>query len=138
MFLSHTHIQTELQMYPLSWVHSPLLAHPFCGCSSLGQTCVSPHTSLIPMPVRTHTMSSCSHTLSVGVCVLHTILVRQHLGTSTSHQLTGYNVSGEQQVLLLLLQGLFPVLKNINASFIFLFKLNCLFQMSLCDSLATA
>ena len=113
---THTHIQTELQVHPLSWVHSPLLAHPFCACSSFGQTCASPNTLLIPTAVRKHPTSLSSHTPGVGLCVLHSILVLQHLRAGTSPQPTVCDADGEQQVLLLPLQGFSPLLKNIHAS----------------------
>lgn len=108
-------------------MHSPLLAHPFCECSRFWQTRVSPNASLIPTPVRKHSMSSGSHNPKCG-----SLCAAPHLGTpapggNTSYQLIGCDAGGEQQGLLLLIQGLSPVLKNIHASF-----MNPFFQVSLC------
>lgn len=122
MFLSRTHIQTELQVHPLSCVLCPLLAHLFCGCSSFGPTCASPKTWLMPTPVRKHPTSLGSHTPSVFFCVLHHILVLQHLGTGTSHQFTGCDDIREQQALLLPLQGLSSLLKKYSYFFYISFQ----------------
>lgn len=118
------HAHTYRQSYKST--HSPVCSLPYLhtssvGAPALGQPVHLPKPDWCPCQWES-TPGSGSHTPSVFFCVLHHILVLQHLGTGTSHQFTGCDDIREQQALLLPLQGLSSLLKKYSYFFYISFQ----------------